>query len=225
MRTIKVVELVLIGAALAAAAPLAAQGQTPGAQTPGTQAPIAQTPAAPKITGATASAPGKTAAAASAEVTATVVAVDSSHRTVTLKRTDGQVSTIDVDPQVRNFDQIKVGDIVRAKYTRAVVLDLKKGPATQTAPTEETSVTPPPAPGAKPGRGIVRKITAVADIVAVDPLHQLVTLRGPGGEQVELNVQDPKQLQNVHAGDHVLVTYVEALAISVEPAKPAASTK
>jgi len=225
MRTIKVVELVLIGAALAAAAPLAAQGQTPGAQAPGAQTPAAPTPAAPKITGATATASGKAAAAASAEVTATVVAIDSAHRTVTLKRTDGQVSTIDVDPQVRNFDQIKIGDIVRAKYTRALVLDLRKGPATQTAPTEETSVTPPPAPGAKPGRGMVRKVTAAADVIAVDPLHQLVTLRGPGGEQVEVNVPDPKQLQSVHQGDHVVVTYVEALAISVEPATPAASAK
>jgi hypothetical protein len=210
MRAIRIVELMLIGAALAAAAPLAAQ---------------AQTPASPKITAATATGPGTAAAATSAEVTATVVAVDFAHRAVTLKRADGEVSTIDVGEQVRNFDQIKVGDTVRAKYTRALVLELKKGPAAQGAPTEEHAITPAPTAGAKPGGGIARKVTAVADVVAVDPLHQLVTLRGPGGNEVDLNVRDPKQLANIQKGDHVLVTYVEAVAISVESTMHSASAK
>src|SRR5688572_5456273 len=72
-----------------------------------------------------ASEPGKAAIVATAEVTATVVAVDKATRTVTLK---GPQRTVDIvaGDAVRNFDQIKVGDRVVAKYVEALTLELKK---------------------------------------------------------------------------------------------------
>ena len=49
---------------------------------------------------------------------ATVEKVDKDKREVTLKSEDGKETTIKVPETVRNFDQIKVGDIVTAKYTQ-----------------------------------------------------------------------------------------------------------
>jgi len=62
-----------------------------------------------------------------------------------------------------------------------------------------------------------QKVTAMADVTAVDAKDHVVTLRGPGGKQVDLEVTDAAQLMNIKKGDHVQVTYVEALAVAVEP--------
>jgi Cu/Ag efflux protein CusF len=167
-----------------------------------------------------ATAPGKVAGAATTVVTAMVTAVDPAQRTVTLQSASGKTRTIEVGDQVHNFDQIKVGDTVHAKYTQALALELKKGASSMAAPTEEHAITPPPAPGAKPGGTVARKVTATAEVVAVDPAKQMVTLRGPAGNEVDVEVQDPSQLQNIKKGDHVQITYVEALAIAVRETAP-----
>ena len=176
---------------------------------------MAQAQSAPNTQGGVVTAPGKAAGAATTQLTAKVIAVDPAQRTVTLQGASGKTRTIEVSDQVHNFDQIKVGDTVHAKYTQALALELRKGPATMAAPTEETSVTPPSAPGAKPAGTVARKVTATAEVVAVDPVKQMVTLRGPAGNEVDVEAQDPSQLKNIQKGDHVQVTYVEAFAIAV----------
>ncbi len=178
----------------------------------------AQAQSAPSTHSAVGTAPGKVAGAATTEVTAKVIAVDPAQRTVTLMAANGNTRTIEVGDEVRNFDQIKVGDTVHAKYTQALALELKKGATGMAAPTEEHAITPAPAPGAKPGGTVARRVTATAEVIAVDPVKQMVTLRGPRGNEVDVGVQDANQLKNIKTGDHVQVTYVEALAIAVKEA-------
>jgi hypothetical protein len=187
----------------------------------------AQAQTSPSLKGAVTTGPGTAAGAVTADLTATVVAIDPANRTVSLKRANGEVSEITVGDQVRNFNQIKVGDIVRAHYTQAVALELKEGSAGDAGPPKVEDIVSPPAPaGAKPGGAIARKITATADVIAIDSAKGLVTLRGPEGKEVDLAVQDPAQLKSIKTGDHVKVTYIEAMAISVEaPGKPAKSGK
>jgi len=102
-----------------------------------------------------------------------------------------------------------------------VALELKKGGGALSAPTEEGAVTAPPAPGQKPGGTVARKVTATLEVVAINSAKQTVTLRGPEGNEVDVEAQDPEQLKNLKKGDHVQVTYVEAFAIAVKetPAK------
>jgi hypothetical protein len=72
--------------------------------------------------------------------------------------------------------------------------------------------------GSKPGGTMGRELTIVADVVAVHPQSQTVTLKGPKGNTVDLVVEDPQQFANIKKGDQVQAVYTEALAISVEPA-------
>jgi len=68
--------------------------------------------------------------------------------------------------------------------------------------------------------------TIVGTVTAIDGKTQLVTVRGPQGNEVDLKVQDPAKLKNVKIGDLVKATYTEALAISVTtPKTPAATSK
>jgi hypothetical protein len=59
-------------------------------------------------------------------------------------------------------------------------------------------------------------VTAIATVTAVDTKKQIVTLRGPLGNEYDLEVLEPNQLKAIRTGDEVEVTYTEALAISVQ---------
>jgi len=176
---------------------------------------LAQTP----MTGETmtATAPGKGVAVNTIELTATVEAVNKATRTVTLKGEDGHEHTVTVGPKVRNFSHIKVGDQVVARYVEALTLELKKGGTAIVARTD-TAMSGRAKPGEKPAAGVGRQVHVTADVTAVDPATQTVTLRGPQ-HTVELTLHDPEQFKLVSVGDQVEATYTEAVAVSVEPAK------
>lgn len=169
-----------------------------------------------------ASEPGKAAIVQAAELTAQVVGLDKATRTVTLKGPKGNVVDVVAGDDVKNFDQIKLGDFVVARYARALTLELAK----TRAGIREKSVIEDAArakPGERPAGAAVRQVTVLADVIGVDPKKKTITLRGPRGNVVTLDVQNPDHFKVVKKGDQVEATYTEALALSVEPApKPAA---
>ena len=61
-----------------------------------------------------ASEPGKVSIADAVQVGATVKAIDKAKRLVTLKGPEGHTFVVQAGPEVKNFDQIKVGDEVVA---------------------------------------------------------------------------------------------------------------
>ena len=177
----------------------------------------------PAASGATvvASEPGKAVIASTVEATATVVAIDNTTRTVTLK---GPQRTFDVvaGDEVRNFDQLRIGDRVTAKYVEALSLELKK--TKEPLDAKGAAAIKRSAPGARPGGAVGREITFLADVVGVDQAKSTISLKGPSGNVVDLKVQNPDQFKVVKKGDQVEAVYTQAAAISVTPA-PAADKK
>ncbi|HTI19005.1 MAG TPA: hypothetical protein VL598_15200 [Trinickia sp.] len=159
--------------------------------------------------------PGSATVVGRTTLRATVVGIERETRTVELKTGKGRVVHLQVGEEARNFDQLKIGDIVTAQYTQAVSLSLKRtsGPRSKT----ESEIEERAAPGAKPGGMVGREVTVMADVTGVNAKTQTVTVRGPQGNTVDVLVQDPAQLKNVKKGDQVEVVYTEALAISVTP--------
>jgi len=161
--------------------------------------------------------PGAAVATTTVKATATVVGIDATTRDVTLKRQDGKVVTINASPEVRNFDQIKVGDKVNVEYVAALSLELKKSGSGIRESSDKEGLARTPL-GAKPGGVVGRQVTVLADVVAIDAKNQFITLRGPKGNLVDLAIQDPAQLKNIKKGDQVEAIYTEAAAVSVEAA-------
>ncbi|MEI7638473.1 MAG: hypothetical protein WCJ37_14275, partial [Syntrophus sp. (in: bacteria)] len=62
------------------------------------------------------------------KATAKVTAVDAAKRTVTLEM-DGKSKTITCGPEVKNFDQIKVGDQLKVTFVEALAVYLQKAGA------------------------------------------------------------------------------------------------
>lgn len=164
-----------------------------------------------------ASEPGKAVVARAAEMSAQVVGLDKVTRTLTLKGPKGNVVDIVAGDDVKNFDQIKLGDLVVARYVEALTLELKKAKVAggDVVVREDAAKAKP---GERPAVAGGRQITAIAAVTAVDPAKKTITLKGPRGNEVTLNVQNPDHFKVVKKGDQVEVTYTEALALAVEPA-------
>jgi hypothetical protein len=172
-----------------------------------------QTPVGAEIK---ASEPGKVAMARAVKASALVTAIDAASRTLMLKGPEGGVFELVAGDEVRNFDQIKVGDSVVVTYVRGLTMEVKKGDGIRES-TEKTDAVRAK-PGEKPAGAVGRQVTIVADVVAVDQKKKTITLKGPKGNVVELDVQNPEHFKVVKTGDQVIVDYVEAVAVAVEPA-------
>jgi len=163
------------------------------------------------------SSPGHASIAQKRRLVATVEAVDAAKREITLKGPKGKVVPLSVSPDVRNLEQVKVGDQVAVTYIEALSLTLmKEGKALRATTTKTDGVRAPE--GAKPGGAVAEHVKVTADVIAVDQKTHMVTLKGPK-QEVDLYVADPAQLKLIKVGDQIEAEYTQALAITVEPAK------
>ncbi len=150
-------------------------------------------------------------------INATVEAIDYDKREATLKGPLGNSVTFIVDERVKRLNEIQVGDTVAADYYVSVAAELRP-------PTAEEEKQPlmilegagKSPPGTSPAGGGLRQIKAVCTIEGLDRPTETVTLKGPQGRYASVRVADPANLPHLRIGDTVLVTYTEALAISVE---------
>jgi hypothetical protein len=148
--------------------------------------------------------------------TGTLEAVDKDKRTVTLKGAGGRTVTLKVPPEARNFDQLRVGDKVGAEYIEAVAIFVRKSDAPPAA-GQSTKVAVAPK-GEKPAGVVVDTVELTARVEAIDPATRTVTLRGPDGGTRTIKVDDRVQrLDEVKAGDEVVVRHTQALAIAFSP--------
>jgi ribosomal 50S subunit-recycling heat shock protein len=153
-----------------------------------------------------------------AKITATVEKIDYDKRLVTLKGPEGNLRTIKVGEEARNFSQVKVGDKVAIEFYESILVEvLKPGEAKPGA--QAGSVVGRAKPGEKPAGVAINTITVTATIDKIDKKAQTVTLKGPEGNKETVKVKDPKNLKKVKVGDNVVISYTEALAISVEKAQ------
>jgi Cu/Ag efflux protein CusF len=194
--------IVILGAALLGAASISA---------------VAQTAPAAKAVEMVASAPGTATITNAAVITARVEAIDKASRQVTLKGPKGNLKTVTAGPEVRNFDQIAVGDMLVVRLIESLTLTLKKDGKELVSRTEATDGARAQA-GQKPGGIVGREVEITADVIAIDAKTQTLTLKGPK-QTVELRVPDPKQFKLVKVGDQIQAVYTEAVAISVETPK------
>lgn len=151
-------------------------------------------------------------------VTAKVESVDAANRIVVIKGPMGRVIPLQVGEGVKNFAQIKAGDDVVVKYAEAVSVALVKGDAGRSK-TVTTTGPVTAAPGAKPGVAMGKTTTIVANVESVDSKRNVALLQGPGGRYAEVKIKDPQVMKDLKAGEKVEMTFVEAVAIEVVPAK------
>jgi hypothetical protein len=163
------------------------------------------------------SAPGKATATETVSASAQVVAIDAKTRTVTLKGQGGAPFDVIAGSEVKNFDRIKVGDAVNARYRQSLTFELRKAKGATGGVSAKEQVTRSK-PGEAPAGNVSRQVATVAEVTALDPKASTITLKGPQGNVVVLDVRNPDQFKVVKVGDQIEITYAEAFAVSLEPA-------
>jgi hypothetical protein len=147
--------------------------------------------------------------------TFTISAIDSTSRIVTLDDDKGLSQDVLCGPEVQRFDQLKVGDKVTMSYKESIVTAVNKTGTSTPVSTAGVTRTP----GNQPGGTITRQMTTSVTIEAIDPSIPSVTVKTADGHRMSFKVSDKKNLDGYKAGDTVDITYTQALAISVTPAK------
>ena len=148
------------------------------------------------------------------KVTATVTAVDAASRKVTLTLADGAKTTVKAGPEVVNFNQIQVGDQVKATVAEQLVMFVRKNgePAND---GEAAAVALAPV-GEKPGILMANTVEVTGKVEAIDLAHRKATLRFEDGTSKTFKVRKDVDMTKGKIGDEVVFRTTEAVAISVE---------
>jgi len=153
------------------------------------------------------------------KASATVEAVDTAKRTVTLKGQAGETKTLKCGPEVRNFDQIKVGDSVNLTFVDEVAAYVRKADAPPMA--EEGAMVALAPKGAKPGVMMAETVEVKAKIESVNTKKHTITFLNPDGSKKTVKVgKKAKELKELQKGDDVVLRITQAMLIDVKaPAK------
>lgn len=153
-------------------------------------------------------------------VTATVEAIDLPSRIVSLVGAEGNILIVQASEEVRNLDQVRVGDKVKVEYYEGLLAELLP-PGSDKREVNLTEAIVRAAPGERPGVAVGEAVGARVVIEYVDPVRNIVHFTGPKGKKRVIKVEKPEfrtMLKTLKPGDVVALTYYEALAVKVEPA-------
>lgn len=144
----------------------------------------------------------------------TVEKIDPKTREITLKREDGSLVTLIAGEEVRNFDQIRVGDIVEVEITEALAVVLE--PAfTQVRERRDEYSGYRAKLGDKPAAKTTHTVEITATVEEVDAQARTVTVKG-AKQTVVLKVGDNLDLSQIKKGDNVRALYEETISIQVK---------
>jgi len=119
--------------------------------------------------------------------------------------------------------QFKVGgDEVVVTYYEGLAAEFKKKGESKTIGVLDatTGTARMPEGSGRPGAAVANKVKTTVVIESVDTKTHSVTFTGPSGLSRTVDVVDPKAqkfIAELKKGDEVELTYVEALAVTVEP--------
>jgi hypothetical protein len=153
-------------------------------------------------------------------IAGTVETIDHTKRVVTIKTTTGEFVTVDVPEGAKRFNEVKVGDKVKATYNNNVTVKLKPPgePAVDTAKVATTG-----GEGERPGGTAVMERSMTATIAAIDKPTSSITFVGPNEWKYSRHVVDPKVFDQVKVGDRVDITWNTDVTVAVLAEAPSAA--
>jgi hypothetical protein len=143
-------------------------------------------------------------------IAGTVETIDQGKRAMNIKTANGEFVAVTVPESVKRFNELKVGDMVKATYNNNVIVRVKPPgePAVDTVDTDYSK-------GAPNSRTQVMVRRMTASIVAIDKGASSISFEGPNGWKYSRRVVDPIVFDQVKVGDKVDITWSTDLTLSV----------
>ena len=163
-------------------------------------------------------APGVLKVAEGVQVQGKFKSVDQKTRQVVIVGPNGNEFKTTLGNEVKNFNQIKVGDIVTLTHVEIFVADIKKPSKVEIRERVETEKAVTAKLGDKPAAAIERQVAIVADVTAVDEKKGTLTVRG-ATRTLDIKVKDPKVLKGIKVGTQIETVVTEIIAIEVSAPK------
>jgi hypothetical protein len=149
------------------------------------------------------------------ELVASVSAVDPAKRTFTLRDDLGNQRTLVAPEQMQNFDQLQVGDRVKAVIAQERIVYLRQpGEPAEDGAAGMLATAPL---GDKPGMLSADTVEITALVKGMDTTLRTATLQLPDGSERTIKVRPDVEMKTEYLGRQVVLRVTTAVAISVQP--------
>jgi len=147
----------------------------------------------------------------------TVTAINPETREITLMGSQGDLTTITAGEEIERFDEISIGDAIIFDLYTYMKAEFREPTAEEIA---EPLVVVEKAAKANeetmPAGAIGAMVKAVVTIEVLNRVYMQATVKGPRGNYLTIDMEDEDLIQKLHIGQVVILTYAEAMAISLE---------
>lgn len=147
----------------------------------------------------------------------TIMAIDKGTRNITLKGPDGEMVTVKAEDGIERFSEFAVGDIITFDYYTYMMAEFRE-------PTPEEKANPIVAleemgkatADMAPAGAVGAMVKALVTIEILNRPQMLATVQGPNGNYLTIPMQDADFMGKLSIGQVVILTYAEAMAVSLE---------
>lgn len=147
----------------------------------------------------------------------TITNINKDTREVTIMGPKGNLNTIKASEHIKRFDEIKVDDKIEFEYWTYIKAEFREPTLAERAePLQLVAETAKAPDGVDPSTMVGAIAKAIVTIEVLNRPFMMATVKGPGGNFMSIPVNDPKILEKVHIGQEFILTYAEAIAISLK---------
>lgn len=151
----------------------------------------------------------------------TVTDIVKETREITLMGSKGDLVTITASDAVERFDEIAIDDVITFEYWTYMMAEFRQPTAEELAEPLVVIAEGGKAPeGIDPAAVVGAIIKAVVTIEVLNRPNMLATVRGPRGNYMTIEMEDKELITQLHIGQVVILTYAEAIVVSLKKSNP-----
>ena len=150
-------------------------------------------------------------------VQGTVTAIVKETREITLMDSHGGLVTMTASDAVERFDEIAVNDVITFESWKYMKAEFRQPTPEEIAEPLVVLAEAGKAPeGMDPAAVVGAVVKAVVTIEVLNRPYMLATVKGPRGNYLTIPMEDTELIKQLNVGQIVILTYAEALAVSLE---------
>jgi hypothetical protein len=148
-------------------------------------------------------------------VEAEIVAIDREARTVRLKGLKGGLRTVEIGPEAVRFDELQVGDKVRATLSEEVAVLVN--PQGEVGPDGVETAGARAEGGERPAGVVVQSAQLTAELIEINPTERTAVVRFEDGTTRKVQVRPDVKMEEHKVGEKIVIFVTDTLAIEVTP--------